>query len=215
MAGGRLPPSGHQGAFRRGVHPRGAVLPASGRVYAVLASKETVTGPLTIQYRTATGGVGEAQVAWVVEPLRGTRRIRVTREEIRLRLTASPLTVVVSADHIEVESAPQRFPTGQRLAEPGEPGRLRPEPGRPGGPHQPRPSTGSSTRSRNSCGFRRAPPRGLDGACLACHQNDDLECVAGAFTGFGYVGIAGQPRHIRANARRLFPVMSRRAWVGG
>jgi len=170
----------------------GRSFPASGRVYAVLASKETVTGPLTIQYRTATGGVGEAQVAWVVEPLRGTRRIRVTREEIRLRLTASPLTVVVSADHIEVESAPQRFPTGQRLAEPGEPGRLRPEPGRPGGPHQPRPSTGSSTRSRNSCGFRRAPPRGLDGACLACHQNDDLECVAGAFTGFGYVGIAGQ-----------------------
>jgi len=170
----------------------GRSFPASGRVYAVLASKETVTGPLTIQYRTATGGVGEAQVAWVVEPLRGTRRIRVTREEIRLRLTASPLTVVVSADHIEVESAPQRFPTGQRLAEPGEPGRLRPEPGRPGGPHQPRPSTGSSTRSRNSCGFRRAPPRGLDGACLACHQNDDLECVAGAFTGFGYVGIAGR-----------------------
>jgi hypothetical protein len=95
----------------------GRSFPASGRVYAVLASKETVTGPLTIQYRTATGGVGEAQVAWVVEPLRGTRRIRVTREEIRLRLTASPLTVVVSADHIEVESAPQRFPTGQRLAE--------------------------------------------------------------------------------------------------
>ena len=48
------------------------------RVYAVLASKETVTGPLTIQYRTATGGVGEAAVAWVVEPLRGTRRVRVT-----------------------------------------------------------------------------------------------------------------------------------------
>ena len=88
----------------------GRSFPASCRVYALLASKETVTGPLTIQYRTATGGVGEAQVAWVVEPLRGTRRIRVTREEIRLRLTASPLTVVVSADHIEVESAPPTIP---------------------------------------------------------------------------------------------------------
>jgi AcrR family transcriptional regulator len=76
------------------------------RVYAVLASKETVTGPLTIQYRTATGGVGEAAVAWVVEPLRGTRRVRVTREEIRLRLTAPPLTVVVPTDHVEVESTP-------------------------------------------------------------------------------------------------------------
>jgi hypothetical protein len=28
------------------------------------------------------------------------------------------------------------------------------------------------------------------------HQNDDLECVAGAFTGLGHTAIAGQPRHI-------------------
>src|SRR5664279_5049862 len=202
MAGGRLPPlvdACHRRAIRvlfDGVFTHvGRSFPASGRGYAVLASKETVTGPLTIQYRTATGGVGEAQVAWVVEPLRGTRRIRVTREEIRLRLTASPLTVVVSADHIEVESAPQRCPTGQRLAEPGEPGRLRPEPGRPGGPHQPRPSTGSSTRSRNSCGFPTRAAAGARRRVLGVSPKR-RSGVSGAFTGFGYVGIAGQLRHI-------------------
>src|SRR5664280_3550756 len=53
------------------------------RMYAVLAGADNATGPLTIHYRTAAGGVGEAPVAWTVEPLRGTRRIRVTREEIR------------------------------------------------------------------------------------------------------------------------------------
>jgi len=64
------------------------------RVYAVLTSADNVTGPLTVQYRTAAGGVGEAPVAWTVEPLRGTRRVRVTREEIRCRRTAPPVMVV-------------------------------------------------------------------------------------------------------------------------
>ncbi|HEY5114229.1 MAG TPA: helix-turn-helix domain-containing protein [Nakamurella sp.] len=76
------------------------------RVYAVLTSADNVTGPLTVQYRTAAGGVGEAPVAWTVEPLRGTRRIRVTRDEIRYRRTEPPVTVVVPADSVEVESAP-------------------------------------------------------------------------------------------------------------
>ena len=77
------------------------------RVYAVLASADNVTGPLTVQYRTAAGGVGEAPVAWTVEPLRGTRRVRVTREEIRCRRTAPPvMVVVVPADSVEVESTP-------------------------------------------------------------------------------------------------------------
>jgi len=76
------------------------------RVYAVLASADNVTGPLTVQYRTAAGGVGEAPVAWTVEPLRGTRRVRVTREEIRCRRTAPPVMVVVPADSVEVESTP-------------------------------------------------------------------------------------------------------------
>lgn len=76
------------------------------RVYAVLASADQVTGPLTIHYRTAAGGAGEAPVAWIVEPLPGTRRIRVTREEIRRRLTTPPVTVVVPADSVEVEPTP-------------------------------------------------------------------------------------------------------------
>jgi hypothetical protein len=76
------------------------------RVYAVLASADNVTGPLTIAYRTAAGAVGQAPVAWIVEPLRGTRRIRVTREEIRRRRTAPRLTVVVPADSVEVDSTP-------------------------------------------------------------------------------------------------------------
>ena len=76
------------------------------RVYAVLAGGENLAGPLTIQYRTATGEVGEAQVAWVVQPLRGSRRIRVTREEIRRRRTEPPVTVVVPADSVEVASTP-------------------------------------------------------------------------------------------------------------
>jgi hypothetical protein len=45
-------------------------------------------------------------VAWIVEPLRGIRRIRVTREEIRRRRTAPRLTVVVPADSVEVDSTP-------------------------------------------------------------------------------------------------------------
>ena len=76
------------------------------RVYAVLASADNVTGPLTVQYRTAAGGVGEAPVAWTVEPLRGTRRVRVTREEIRCRRTAPVVPVVVPADFVAVESTP-------------------------------------------------------------------------------------------------------------
>ena len=51
------------------------------RVYAVLASADNATGPLTIQCRTAAGGVGEAPMASTGEPLRGTRRIRVTRRK--------------------------------------------------------------------------------------------------------------------------------------
>ena len=54
-------------------------------MYAVLVAGQGAAGPLTIQYRTANGGVADAQVAWVVEVPRGTRRIRVTREEIRTR----------------------------------------------------------------------------------------------------------------------------------
>ena len=45
----------------------------------------------------------------------------------------------------------------------------------------------------------RVPTRAAAGArrrVLGVSPNDDLECVAGAFTGFGYVGIAGQLRHI-------------------
>jgi len=76
------------------------------RVYAVLASADNATGPLTIHYRTADGGVGEAPVAWTVEPLRGTRRIRVTREEIRYRRTAQVVMVVVPADSVDVEPTP-------------------------------------------------------------------------------------------------------------
>ena len=76
------------------------------RVYAVLASADNVTGPLTVQYRTAAGGVGEAPVAWTVEPLRGTRRIRVTREGIRYRRTAQVVMVVVPADSVDVEPTP-------------------------------------------------------------------------------------------------------------
>ena len=76
------------------------------RVYDVLASADNISGPLTVHYRTAAGGVGEAPVAWTVEPLRGTRRIRVTREEIRCRRTAPMVTVVVPADFVEVESTP-------------------------------------------------------------------------------------------------------------
>jgi hypothetical protein len=74
------------------------------RVYAVLAGGQDVAGPLTIRYRTARGGVAEARVAWVVEAQRHTRRIRVTREEIRQRRAEPPLTVVVHADSVEVES---------------------------------------------------------------------------------------------------------------
>ena len=74
------------------------------RVYAVMAGGEDVAGPLTIAYRTARGGVAEARVAWVVEALRDTRRIRLTREEIRLRRAEPPVTVVVHADSVEVES---------------------------------------------------------------------------------------------------------------
>jgi hypothetical protein len=59
-------------------------------VYAVLVAGQGAAGPpLTIQYRTANGGVADAQVAWVVEVPRGTRRIRVTREEIRTRATGA------------------------------------------------------------------------------------------------------------------------------
>jgi hypothetical protein len=76
------------------------------RVYAVLASADNATGPLTIHYRTAADGGGEAPVAWTVEPLPGTRTIRVTREEIRRRLTAPPVPVVVPADFVDVESTP-------------------------------------------------------------------------------------------------------------
>src|SRR5664279_5183995 len=76
------------------------------RVYAVLAGADNATGPLTIHYRTAAGGVGEAPVAWTVEPLRGTRRIRVTREEIRYRRTAQVVMVVVPADSVDVEPTP-------------------------------------------------------------------------------------------------------------
>ena len=76
------------------------------RVYAVLASADQVTGPLTIHYRTAAGGIGQAPVAWTVDPLPGTRTIRVTREEIRRRLTTPPVTVVVLADSVEVEPTP-------------------------------------------------------------------------------------------------------------
>jgi len=75
-------------------------------VYAVLANADDVTGPLTIHYRTAAGGVGEAPVAWTVEPLGGTRRIRVTREEFRCRRTAPPVTVVMPADSVDVDSTP-------------------------------------------------------------------------------------------------------------
>ena len=76
------------------------------RVYAVLANGDNMTGPLTIQYRTADGRVGQAPVAWTVRPLPGTRRIRVTREEMRHRLTAPAVTVVVPADSVEVDSTP-------------------------------------------------------------------------------------------------------------
>jgi hypothetical protein len=74
------------------------------RVYAVLAGGQDVAGPLTIRYRTARGGVAEARVAWVVEAQRHSRRIRVTREEIRVRRAEPPSTVVVHADSVEVES---------------------------------------------------------------------------------------------------------------
>jgi len=76
------------------------------RVNAVLASADNATGPLTVHYRTADGGVGEAPVAWTFEPLRGTRRIRVTREEIRYRRTAPVVMVVVPADSVDVEPTP-------------------------------------------------------------------------------------------------------------
>ena len=80
------------------------------RVYAVLAAGQGAAGPLTIQYRTANGGVADAQVAWVVEVPRGTRRIRVTREEIRRRWVEPRLTVVVPADSVEVESTANDSP---------------------------------------------------------------------------------------------------------
>ena len=77
------------------------------QVYAVLAGGHDVAGPLVIPYRTADGGVGQARVAWTVEPLPGSRRIRVTREEIRRRLAAPAVTVVVvPADAVEVEPTP-------------------------------------------------------------------------------------------------------------
>ena len=76
------------------------------QVYAVLTGGHDVAGPLVIPYRTADGGVDQARVAWTVEPLPGSRRIRVTREEIRRRLAAPPVTVVVPADSVEVEPTP-------------------------------------------------------------------------------------------------------------
>jgi hypothetical protein len=76
------------------------------QVYAVLAGGHDMVGPLSIRYRTADGGVGEARVAWIVEPLRGARRVRVTREEIRRRLPTPAVTVVVPADSVEVTPTP-------------------------------------------------------------------------------------------------------------
>jgi len=99
------------------------------RVYAVLASADNATGPLTIHYRTADGGVGEAPVAWTVEPLRGTRRIRVTPGGNPIPADRTGCDGGGTGGFGRRGAHPHRFPVGRRLPQPGEPGRVRAEPG--------------------------------------------------------------------------------------
>ena len=54
------------------------------RVYAVLSGDDTAVGPYTIKYATASGGVAEARVSWIVDQIDGVGT-RVTRREIRRR----------------------------------------------------------------------------------------------------------------------------------